>query len=284
MPKAQHRRKRGASPSGVEDAAHLDVARLDGGVVDARTRRIDTEALAASGDAHADALREGRKRRKKKRNDSTDLICKLPREELEARYLELREVRQTEPERLLVEATAAGAKERGALKKLVADYRQRADSVGRQHAAGEAERLEARLRRAQEDAAAALEAREVELRNEFSRDGGTATGHLEAVVSVFESLTGMRIQMKDWRAGAGAGVVCTAFNAGAKKAARFELTLDEDAAGAAEHEAEAEAEWDFVPGSNAASMLPEYMHDEISFPVSGGPRFLTKVIEALHEQ
>ena len=273
MPK--NSRKRGGSPSAVEDAARLD------GIVDARTGRVDTHALEKEVEGFAEELRQDRKRRKKQRGDSASLVRKLPREELEARYLELRDVRQTQPERLLAEAMAGSSKDRESLKKLVAEYKKRLDSAGRQHEVDEAKRLEAQLSRAQEDAAAALEVREVELRNEFAQ-AGTDAGSLKAVVSVFESLTGMRLQMKDWRTGAGAGVVCTAFNAGAKKAARFELTLDEDTA--ADGEADAEAEWDFVPGSNAASMLPEYMHDEISFPVSGGPRFLTKVIEALHEQ
>ena len=142
--------------------------------------------------------------------------------------------------------------------------------------------MEEQLSRADENAATALEAREVELRNEFAKDR-SSDGHLRAIVSVYESLTGVRIQMKDWRAGASAGVSCTAFNASAKKAACFELTLDEDTEPGDGVDGDGEAEWDFVPGSNARSMLPEYMHDEISFPVSGGPRFLTKVIEALYE-
>ena len=265
------------SPSAVEDTA-----RLASDILDGRSGRVDMAALERKNRAFEAQYKLDRRIRKHSRSDSSNVVRKLSREELEARYLELRDIRETQPERLLRERTEAGDKDRDALQRVVSEYKKLVESAGQQLEADVAQQVDAQLSRSREDASAALEAREAELRNELAEErarGGD--GHLRTVVSVYESLTGVRIQMKDWRAGPTAGLMCTAFNSSAKKAVRFELTLDEDVEVVDGEGGETEPEWDFVPGPNAATILPEYMHDEISFPMSGGPRFMTKIIEAL---
>ena len=267
---------RGGSPSAILE--------FPGKVIDEQTGRVDIERLSANTHKFVDAMKHSKQERKMGRNDSSDIVSRLSREELEARYIELRDVRQTQPERLLAEEKAATQKEHMALKKLVEEYKLQLQLVREEAETNGAGRSGSRPQQENESTKAAVEAREVELRNEFATErslllkeagAGESSGRLSSMVSVFESLTGMRIQMNNWQKGAGEGVICTCFNSTAKKAVRFELKLDDDVDGD-------EAEWDFVPGSNSNHVLPKYMHDEISFPVSAGPQFLTKVIDALH--
>jgi hypothetical protein len=80
--------------------------------------------------------------------------------------------------------------------------------------------------------------------------------------------------MQNWEEGPQGGLQCTAINKKTKKIVEFELELDDDV------EDGEEAEWDYTPGSNS-QLLPKYLREEISFPISAAPKFVTRLVDAL---
>lgn len=82
--------------------------------------------------------------------------------------------------------------------------------------------------------------------------------------------------MQNWEDGSQGGLNCTAVNKETKKVVQFELEMDDDV------EEGEEAEWDYTPGAHA-DLLPEYLREEISFPLSAAPKFVTRLVDALCE-
>jgi hypothetical protein len=63
-------------------------------------------------------------------------------------------------------------------------------------------------------------------------------------------------------------------NPATERGVEFNLTLDENP------EDGDEPDWDYEPKANA-HLLPDFMQEDISFPVSSAPQFLSKAVEAL---
>jgi len=276
--------KRSASPSSTAELYDSTTGRIDA--------RIVTKNATAVTAAQSERFEE--------------LDENMSRDQLQARYEELRGIRATGPEKLLKDAIIAHRKETEAQQSLMETYKRRAaevqaqlDMVEQEKQAAIKEEVEIRVAEATEAAEASAEDMIASLQAAFKQEratliaaakaGGSGSvasdgkdnvdkveqGYYKSVALAYEELTGLRIVMENWEDGSMGGLQCTATNKETKQVVQFNLELDDDV-----EEGEV-PEWDYTPGANV-ELLPEYLHEEISFPTTKGPKFVTRLVDALH--
>jgi len=267
---------------------------------DADTGRIDTRIVENS----VASLVAGHK---SERYD--DLDENMTREELQTRYQDLRDLRVTAAEKLLKDVLSAHKKESEAQQGLVENYKRRAtdlqgrlDTLEQQKQNMIKDEVELRVEEVTEEVEARMNATVAALQAEFKKERATLTaaakggvnshssthtstttggteqdvehGYFKSVAKAYEDLTGLRIVMENWEDGAAGGLQCTAVNKETQKLVQFSLELDDDV------EEGEEIEWDYTPGAHM-NVLPAYLHEEISFPTSAAPKFVTRLVDAL---
>ncbi len=177
--------------------------------------------------------------------------------EWQQKYEALLALRMTEPEEQLAGALARAAARDSAQTKLI-------------------EHLQAQLAAAPApDAAPAANAAAAAAPSAASASAPAAAARiaaLESTLAQFAALTGLQLEVAPAEDGSGDAVVsCTARNAAARRAVKFELRTPAGGAG----------EVEYTPVANA-HMLPEYMRDELAFGAEQCPMFIAKVVNALH--
>ena len=237
----------------------------------------------------------------------------MTREELQERYEQIRDLRVTGPEKLLKNAISAHKKESDSQQSLVENYKRRAaelqtqlDTLEQQKQHAINSEVEVRVEEATEEVELRMNETINTMQSEFKKEratliaaaqqsnsSGSTTGHnnnnnnneqndtvqlgyFKSVAKAYEDLTGVLVVMENWEEGAVGGLQCTAENKETKKKVHFGLELDNDV------EEGEDLEWDYTPGANA-EVLPKYLQEEISFPASAAPKFVTRLVDALYK-
>ena len=234
----------------------------------------------------------------------------MTREELQERYEQIRDLRVTGPEKLLKNAISAHKKESDSQQSLVENYKRRAaelqtqlDTLEQQKQHAINSEVEVRVEEATEEVELRMNETINTMQSEFKKERATLIaaaqqsnsnerrfiffnnneqndtvqlGYFKSVAKAYEDLTGVLVVMENWEEGAVGGLQCTAENKETKKKVQFGLELDNDV------EEGEDLEWDYTPGANA-EVLPKYLQEEISFPASAAPKFVTRLVDALYK-
>ena len=262
--------------------------------------RLDTNSLADQAQATATQQNER----------FEDLDENMTREELQERYEQIRDLRVTGPEKLLKNAISAHKKESDSQQSLVENYKRRAaelqtqlDTLEQQKQHAINSEVEVRVEEATEEVELRMNETINTMQSEFKKERATLIaaaqqsnsnerrfiffnnneqndtvqlGYFKSVAKAYEDLTGVFVVMENWEEGAVGGLQCTAENKETKKKVQFGLELDNDV------EEGEDLEWDYTPGANA-EVLPKYLQEEISFPASAAPKFVTRLVDALYK-
>ena len=275
--------------------------------------RLDTNSLADQAQATATQQNER----------FEDLDENMTREELQERYEQIRDLRVTGPEKLLKNAISAHKKESDSQQSLVENYKRRAAELQTQLDTLEQQKqhaiipyvqrqyckmysyseVEARVEEATEEVELRMNETINTMQSEFKKERATLIaaaqqsnsnerrfiffnnneqndtvqlGYFKSVAKAYEDLTGVLVVMENWEEGAVGGLQCTAENKETKIKVQFGLELDNDV------EEGEDLEWDYTPGANA-EVLPKYLQEEISFPASAAPKFVTRLVDALYK-
>ena len=262
--------------------------------------RLDTNSLADQAQATATQQNER----------FEDLDENMTREELQERYEQIRDLRVTGPEKLLKNAISAHKKESDSQQSLVENYKRRAaelqtqlDTLEQQKQHAINSEVEVRVEEATEEVELRMNETINTMQSEFKKERATLIaaaqqsnsnerrfiffnnneqndtvqlGYFKSVAKAYEDLTGVLVVMENWEEGAVGGLQCTAENKETKKKVQFGLELDNDV------EEGEDLEWDYTPGANA-EVLPKYLQEEISFPASAAPKFVTRLVDALYK-